>query len=620
MLMRDLLRSIVGIFRFAGRVLTFLRNTTFNLLFLLVILIAGVAIFTGGGRQLEDNSILVLSLTGDIVEEKQPISSLNKLFQEMKGEPAKDTEILLQDILHIIDRATEDNRITAIQLDLKDLGDAGIDQLQAIGAALKRFRATGRQVIAAEDLYTQKQYYLAAYADLVAVNPMGGVDLHGFGTYPLFFREALDKLKINYHVFRVGTYKSAIEPIVRDSMSPEARRQNAVWLSSLWDSYVADVTTERKIPRANIDAYTDSIDRLLAAADGDTAQLALKTGLVDRVWTRPQIQAHLAAIAGTSSERDYTSITSADYLRLIGPAAQGGSAALNKVGILIAQGNILPGKQPAGVIGADTLADLIKVAREDATVKAVVLRINSGGGSAFASEIIRQELLELKQRGKPLVVSMGTMAASGGYWIAADADQIWAAPTTLTGSIGIFGAIPTFENTLADLGIHSDGIGTTPLASGLNLARPLSPQLKETIQLSVDHGYRQFLAIVGQGRKIDRNQLENIAEGRVFDGRTARKIGLVDELGGLDEAVAAAAGLASIADNFEPYYIRRSPSFGEWMLEKLAAEQQAWTNLSLFLPDVLTDLQRRFTATIGPLPLFADPNGLYAYCFVTDSL
>jgi protease-4 len=600
--------------------LTFVRNTAFNLLFLLVILIVIIALFTGGTHRLEDNSLLVLSLTGDIVEEKQPVSSAGKLFQEMQGEPARDAETLLQDILHIIDRATEDDRIAAIQLDLKDLGNAGIDQLQAIGAALKRFRATGRQVIAAEDLYTQKQYYLAAYADLVAVNPMGGVDLHGYGAYPLYFREALDKLKINYHVFRVGTYKSAIEPITRDSMSPEARRQNALWLASLWDSYVADVTQERKISRANIDTYTNFVDRLLADVDGDTAKLALKTGLVDRIWTRPQLQSHLAALAGTSSGRDYTSISSADYLRLIGPAAQGGSTALNKVGILVAQGNILPGKQPSGVVGGDTLADLIKVAREDATVKAVVLRINSGGGSAFASEIIRQELLELKKSGKPLVVSMGTMAASGGYWIAADADQIWAAPTTLTGSIGIFGAIPTFENTLAELGIHSDGIGTTPLASGLNLARPLSPQLQATIQLSVDHGYRQFLAIVQQGRKIDRQQLESIAEGRVFDGRTAQKIGLVDELGGLDEAVAAAAGLAGIADDFEPYPIRRSPSLGEWMLEKLAAEQQAWSKLSLSMPGIVQDLHRRFSATFGPLPLLADPNGLYAYCFVTGSL
>ena len=618
--MRNLLRSILGIFRFIGRMLTFVRNTAFNLLFLLVILIVIIALFTGGTHRLEDNSLLVLSLTGDIVEEKQPVSSAGKLFQEMQGEPARDAETLLQDILHIIDRATEDDRIAAIQLDLKDLGNAGIDQLQAIGAALKRFRATGRQVIAAEDLYTQKQYYLAAYADLVAVNPMGGVDLHGYGAYPLYFREALDKLKINYHVFRVGTYKSAIEPITRDSMSPEARRQNALWLASLWDSYVADVTQERKIPRANIDTYTNFVDRLLADVDGDTAKLALKTGLVDRIWTRPQLQSHLAALAGTSSGRDYTSISSADYLRLIGPAAQGGSTALNKVGILVAQGNILPGKQPSGVVGGDTLADLIKVAREDATVKAVVLRINSGGGSAFASEIIRQELLELKKSGKPLVVSMGTMAASGGYWIAADADQIWAAPTTLTGSLGIFGAIPTFENTLAELGIHSDGIGTTPLASGLNLARPLSPQLQATIQLSVDHGYRQFLAIVQQGRKIDRQQLESIAEGRVFDGRTAQKIGLVDELGGLDEAVAAAAGLAGIADDFEPYPIRRSPSFGEWMLEKLAAEQQAWSKLSLSMPGIVQDLHRRFSATFGPLPLLADPNGLYAYCFVTGSL
>ena len=618
--MKDLFLSLFGIFRFTGRLLTAIRNTVFNLLLLVIIVIAVVSLFVDRSPKLPDNSILVLSLAGDIVEEKKPISTFARLFEEIDDEQRKDQEILLQDIVHLIDRAAADKRITAILLDMKDMGAAGLDQLQVIGSALKRFRKTGRQVIAAEDLYTQKQYYLASYADMVAINPMGGVDLHGFGAYSLYFREALEKLKVNFHVFRVGTYKSAVEPIIRDSMSPEARQQNSLWLTSLWDSYVTDINSEREIGRPNIDAYTTNIASLLAQTGGDTAKLALNLGLVDKVWTRSQVQAHLASIAGTSSERDYTWISSADFLEMIGPATGNTGSSPNKIGILIAQGNILPGKQPTGVIGGDTLAALIREARKDESVKAVVLRINSGGGSAFASEIIRQELLELKKSGKPLVVSMGTVAASGGYWIAADANEIWAAPTTITGSIGIFGAIPTFENSLAGIGVRSDGVGTTPLAAGLDLTQPLNPQLKQSIQLSVDHGYRQFLGIVEKGRKIDRQQLDSIAEGRVFDGRTAQKIGLVDRLGDLEQAIAAAARLAKVTDDYDPVYIQRSHSFVEQVMEKVAAEQAALTRLSAATHPLLVDFRRMLDSAVKQLPLFSDPRGVYAQCFVTGRL
>lgn len=618
--MKDLLLSLAGIFRYAGRFITIVRNTVFNIFFLLLMLVIIAAFLSKSGPQLASKSILVLSLTGDIVEEKEPISSIAKLFEEMDGESADDAEILMQDILNIINKAGKDSRIDTILLDLQKMGSAGIDQLQVIGEALKHFKATGKQVIAAEDYYTQKQYYLASYADMVIVNPMGGVDLHGFGVYPLYFREALEKLKINYHVFRVGTYKSAVEPIIRDSMSPEVREQNAGWLTSLWNSYTADITKERSITRENIDAYTHTTGTLLAQTGGDTAQLALKTGLVDKIWTRAQVVAYLSTIAGTSSERDYTHISSADYLDMIGPPEETTGDSPNKVGILVAQGNILPGKQPAGVIGGDSLAALIREARKDNTVKALVLRINSGGGSAFASEIIRQELLELKKSGKPLVVSMGTIAASGGYWIAADADEIWAAPTTITGSIGIFGAIPTFENTLAELGIHSDGIGTTPLAAGLDLTQPLSPQLMESIQLSVDFGYRQFVDIVSKGRKIDKQRLAGIAEGRVFDGRAAQQIGLVDKLGNLREAVDSAAKLAKISGNFTPVYIKKPLSVREQMLEELTSKGSILTEIPLISSFIPTKLLQRFSESIAQLPLFSDPRGIYAQCFISGNL
>jgi protease IV len=616
--MKDLFLSIAGIFRFTGRLISIVRNTVLNIVFLLLLLVVIVAFFVKGGPQLADRSILVLSLTGDIVEEKQTISSIARLFEKIGGKSTDDSEILLQDIIHVIDRAALDDRIVAIRLDQQKLGNAGIDQLQVIGDALTRFRAAGKEVVAAESFYSQKQYYLASHADMVIVNPMGGVDLHGFGAYSLYFREALEKLKINYHVFRVGTYKSAIEPIIRDSMSPEAREQNAVWLASLWNSYTADIASERSITRETIDIYTHNISTLLKETGGDTAQLALKNGLVDKIWTRPQVEAYLNTIAGVSSGRAYTQISSADYLGLIGSPETAAAASLNKVGILVAQGNILPGEQPAGVIGGDSLAALIQEARKDASVKAVVLRINSGGGSAFASEIIRQELLELKKSGKPLIVSMSTVAASGGYWIAADADEIWAAPTTLTGSIGIFGAIPTFEDTLAGLGIHSDGIGTTPIATGLNLAQPLSPLIKESIQLSVDYGYRQFLDIVAKGRKIDREKLTGIAEGRVFDGRAAQRIGLVDKLGNLGDAVAAAAKRAGVSDDFTPVYIRKPLSVREQLIQEITSKSPLSAGFDLPFPPA--HLLRQFSRAVTRFPFFSDPRGVYAHSLISGSL
>jgi protease IV len=619
--MKDLLKSLIAIFRYAGRFLTLVRNTVFNIFFVLLIII-GIAVFFTTKRApfLPDNSILVLTLSGDIVEEKQPVSAISQLLDEMDNGTGEEAEILLQDILHIIDRASADDRIAALLLDMEKMGSAGIDQLQVIGQALDRFRATSKKVVAAEDYYSQRQYYLASFADTVAINPMGGVDLHGFGAYSLYFKEALDKLKINYHVFRVGTFKSAIEPIVRDSMSPEARQQAESWLTSLWDSYTADIIKHRSLNPAMLVAYTHTPADLLRDTGGDIAKLALKAGLVDKIWTRNQVEAHLASLAGTSSDRDYTHITSKDYLAMIGSPFAIGSTSENKIGILVAQGAILPGKQPPGLIGGDSLAALIREARKDASIKALVLRINSGGGSAFASEIIRQELLELKKSGKPLVVSMGTVAASGGYWIAADADQIWAAPTTLTGSIGIFGVIPTFENSLAELGIRSDGTGTTPMAAGLDLSQPLSPQLKETIQLSVEHGYRQFLSIVGNGRKIGGERLSSIAEGRVFDGRTAQKIGLVDRLGSLQDAVQAAAKLAKVSEDYAPSYIQKPRSMKEQLLEELTSKSMVMFRTVYGSSSFLAGIFRQFVTSLDGLPMFSDPRGVYALSLLPKAL
>lgn len=608
--MKDLVLSILNILGHAGRIISLVRNTILNT-FLLLLLIIGIASYLSSSPPtIPENSIIKLTLKGDVVEERRPTSTLDTLLAEALGTDEEPQYMVLQDILDIINTAAFDPAVKALILDLKGLGSVGLDQMQTIGAALNVFRHQGKKVFAAEDFYTQKQYYLAAYADTIILNPMGGVDLHGFGLYPLYFKDALDKLQVNYHVFRVGTYKSAIEPITRNTMSDEARVQNLEWLNTLWNSYTRDVAAQRKrhgLTTAALTEYIDDIETKLAATNGDTARLALNTRLVDLLLTREQLDSHLQSATGFAT---LAVVSTEDYMTQIEPSYAATEQNENEIGIIVAEGTILGGEQPAGAIGCDSLAERLRSAREDDSIKGVVLRINSGGGSAFASEIIRQEILELKKAGKPLVVSMGTLAASGGYWISADADQIWAAPTTLTGSIGIFGAIPTFERSLATLGIHSDGVGTTGLSAGVNLAQPLTPELKQSIQLTVNHGYARFLEIVEKGRKIEHVNLATIAEGRVFSGEKAKELKLVDNLGTLEEAIAATAELAGLKE-FSPVYIERTPSVREQIMQQLSA-----ATVSL-LPDPLAstpmrNIYRQIRKELGSFVLMDDPQGLYA--------
>lgn len=614
--MRRIFRFITGIFRFIGKTLSFIRVGLLNLLLLLFIVILLAPLFTSKEVPIHDNSALLLTLAGDIVEEKQYIDPIADAINESMGLENIPRETLLQDVVNSIEKAASDNRISCIILDLKHLGRSGLNQLHDIGKALDEFKATGKKVIAAEDNYKQSQYYLATYADTIILNPMGAVDLHGFGYYRSYFKEALDKLRINYHVFRVGTYKSAIEPLVRNSMSDTDKEQSTQWLSSLWETFTNEITLRRKLPVEAIDNYTSNIVSQLSATGGSTAQLALQTGLVDELKTREELRTYLASLSAKDSKNVFRHIKLKEYLKIIpGPYIQR-TGSSSKIGIIVAQGNIVDGIRPPGTIGGDSLAKLIRRARKDPHIKGVVLRINSGGGSVFASEIIRQELLTLKKSGKAFVVSMGTMAASGGYWIAADADEIWASETTLTGSIGIFGAIPTFENSLAGMGIYRDGLGTTPLAKGLDISQPLSQPLKDAIQLVLNHGYEQFLSIVENGRKIDRNQLDLYAQGRVFDGLKAQEFGLVDKIGDLADAINAAADIAGLHD-FSSEYIRPPASFRERFLQQLGSGM-----LSLFPQSGKTVLLLRkleeITSPINTILEFNDPGGIYSHCMIYD--
>ncbi len=610
--MKDLIVAIVNIFKYVGRFFSFIRNFLLNVLLLAAVIAIIFAIIPRETTQIPAGAILRLDISGDIVEEKKLLNSFEKFFGESLSLDIPEPETALQDILDIIDNGAKDDQIAVLLLNLKDMSSAGLNQLQTIGQALERFKKTGKSVIAIEDYYTQAQYFLAAHASKVMVNPMGGVDIHGFGVYHLYFKDALDQLKVNYNVFKVGTYKSAIEPFTRNSMSPADQQQNELWLNALWQVYIDGIAKQRNISPTAIHQYTNNIPEMLHATGGNTAQLALATGLVDQIATRQEATAYLESLAPAAAGTSKI-LASADYLDSLNPSYQEDTTKQSKVGLIIAEGAIMPGKQPPGMIGGDSLAQLIKTARENQEVKALVLRINSGGGSAFASEIIRRELVELKKSGKPIVVSMGAVAASGGYWIAADANEIWASPATITGSIGIFGAIPTFEKTLAALGVYRDGLGTTPLAAGLDITQPLPDSLKDAIQQTIDYNYDQFLEIVANGRRIAKGKVAQLAEGRVYDGQTAQMLGLIDKLGSLDEAIEAAAHLANLQE-YGTEYIRLPVSMKEHFLQFLTTGQAFMANTQFSRLPTAARFKREIARRLEHFLPVDDPRGVYAQC------
>lgn len=622
--MRDLFLAIFNIFKYTGRLFAIIRNLFLNVLLLVILVTVVIALIPSKGVQIMPDTILRLDISGDIVEERKSLSAIEKLLGGSFDPDKPDPETTLQEVLDVIENAAADTRITALLLNLKHMEKAGLDQLQAIGDALDDFKLSGKTIVAAEDFYSQPQYYLAAHADKIILNPMGGVDIHGFGVYRLYFQEALEKLEVTYNIFKVGTYKSALEPFTRNSMSMEDRQQNQAWLSALWQEYTDDIQTQRKLSKAIIERYTNDTAEALESVNGNTAQLALKTGLVDQIWTRSQITDYLTSLTKTTRDKlQLQTVSSVDYYGTIKPSFSEDSSKDAAIGLIIAEGTILPGKQPPGFIGGESLAALIKDAAEKDHIKAVVLRINSGGGSAFASEIIRQQLLELKKTGKPVVVSMGTVAASGGYWIAADADEIWASATTITGSIGIFGAIPTFEKTLASIGIYNDGTGTTPLAAGLDLTQPLPEQLKDVIQQAIISNYDQFLQIVADGRNMEKRRVSRLAEGKVYDGKAAQELGLVDKLGSLDDAIDAAARIAGVKD-YNTEYINPPVSvkdqFRQFFSAKLTSIASTMTSHERIHHPAIVKLKKTLASRLESFLLLDDPQGIYALCPVNLTL
>lgn len=605
--MKKIFTSAFKLFRFTGKLILGLYQF---LLTSLIILFFGFMVFSLMSQEeftVQPNSILKIDISGDLVEQRTAPTSLNQLFSPFSMQPPPET--LIFDVFKAIDAASLDPNITLLQLDLSKMANAGLDNLKVLGTKLKEFQASGKEVVIAQDNYMQMQYYLAAHADTVILNPGGAVFMYGFSSYKLYFKDLLDKLNVSYHVFQVGDYKSAIEPFTRTSMSKEDREQSSRWLTGLWDIYTADVNRLRQLAPDALLKYTNYTPSLLEESNGDTGALALKVGLVDRLMHRHQLADFLKEKLQISSGDELNVISLASYLSTLPDKTIDSN--IDKIAVIIAEGNIVTDNQGTGVISSQLLTKKIQSAANNPAIKGLVLRINSGGGSAFASEIIRQELIQFKETGKPLVVSMGRLAASGAYWISADADQIWASPATLTGSIGIFGAIPTFEKGLSKVGIYNDGTGTTPIASGLDLTRPLPDNIKKAIQMSVDHGYQQFLTIVSEGRGIEMSQMKKIAQGRVYTGRDAREIGLVDMLGNLDGAIDTAAQLAQI-ELYDPLYIQASPSFKTRLLEYLSAKSQVYFKQKNEPSDIVSYILQAVD-NVMDFSTIKDPSHIYAY-------
>jgi protease-4 len=596
------------------------RKIIVNLVFFTVLLLIFIAVSSEEESiSVKQGSALVLNLRGDIVEQKYEIDPMDAFINEALDQPEKAPEILLSDVLSVIEHAKNDERISMLVLDLKNMQGSGLTKLKDIAQALIEFKSNNKKIIAIGEQYSQNQYYLASYADEVWLNPKGWMLLDGYGRYQLYFKSALEKLSISQHIFRVGTYKSAVEPYMRDDMSDAAKEANQLWLNDLWQQYKTDVALQRNFETSNFDENVDVLVTKLKAADGNVAEYALQNKWVDQLKTRAQINKDLIELVGSDGDDSYKRVSFNDYLTTITPKFLPVSTNAEKVAIIVAKGTILDGNQKPGAIGGRSTAALLRQAREDSNVKAVVLRVDSPGGSAYASEVIRQEVELIKKAGKPVVASMGTYAASGGYWISAPADKIYASPTTITGSIGIFGFFMTFENTLSKLGIYTDGVGTTDIA-GFGITRELSPGMANIVQLNIERGYRDFIELVAENRDMDTTQVDAIAQGRVWSGKKAQELGLVDELGNLDDAVNAAAELANLT-SFETLLIEKEKSNRAQLLQSIMGQASILFGEStapVYNENSLTKVINKLSSELKQIAELNDPQGIYSFCLACE--
>ena len=609
--------ALMGFFGLVWRILDGIRRVL-HLIFLLVIFGFILAALHTSIPIVPHSAALVIAPEGELVEQLAS-DPVRRAFGQASGGPAPET--LLRDVTDAIAAGKSDPRIKLIVLDLGSLESSGLSKLQEIGAALRDFRAAGKRVVVAADSLDQTQYYLAAQAGEVYLDPMGMVYLDGFSYYRMFLKDAIDKLGVDVNVFRAGTFKSYTDQFSRSDMAQSERDESSVWLEALWNAYQQDVTRARSLPAGALSDFIADQPAALLAVNGDAAKLALQRGLVTALKSRRQMADDLKVLVGEDDDtHSFNSIAMNQYLASVRSKHVLKSKSDSKVGIVVASGEILDGHQPPGTIGGESTADLLRQARYDNAVKAVVLRVDSPGGSMFASEQILREVQALRKSGKPVVVSMSTYAASGGYYISAGANQIFASATTLTGSIGVFSVVPTFQHTLEKLGVKVDGLGTTALAGNMRQDRTLTAAARQILQNSVDHAYAEFLRRVGDGRKKSVADVDKIAQGRVWAGVDAQRIGLVDHLGGLKDATDAAAKLAELGSDYGVDYIEPELNLREQLLMQLRSETLSLGQIAGIIPP-RSDLERVLDPVLEQARAVArlnDPRGLYAYCWCRE--
>jgi len=586
-----------------------------HLLLLLFIFLLFFGALSDAPPLLPQKAALVVRPAGALVEQLAG-KPYDRALAELFGDAPQQT--LIQDVIDALEFAATDDRITVVHLELSALGSAGLDKLQRVAAAIAEFRESGKRVIASADFFGQQGYYLGAHADELYMHPEGLVYLPGYGAYRNYYRDAIDMLRIDWNVFRVGTHKSFVEPYTRMDMSPEDRESRLRLIDQFWRAYREDVVSARGLEEGTLDEFTQNLVEHVANASGDIATATLEAGLVDELLSRGELRDRIKVYAGESSDDEsmYSSVSMEEYLgqmRLL----HGDKANSENVAVVVAVGDILNGTQPPGTIGGDSTAALLRRALNDDSVKAVVLRVDSPGGSLFASEVIAHEVEALQAAGKPVVASMSSVAASGGYWISVVADKIFASSTTVTGSIGIFGMFPTFQRTMDLIGVATDGVGTTPWSGEFRPDREMSDLSKRLFQLIIENGYDDFISGVSEHRAIDKQTVDGIGQGQVWTGSDALEYGLIDELGDLDDAVAAAAELAGIDDPGRKLIEPRLSPTEQMILDLLSVVKTSGLDPAAFVaaPTPIATFAGRLQELLAIATRFNDPKGVYAHCF-----
>jgi len=571
-----LVRFLLGTWHFVNGS----RKVFLNLLFLLFLYVVFLAFQPPQAFRLKPDSTLVIRPYGNVVEQ-YTTTPLDRAIEDATGREPSETR--LRDILEAIHRSAGDSDISQLVIDPNYLASIGLAALTDIGHALEAFRSTGKPVIALANSLAQNQYYLASLADEIWLNPNGVIWIDGYSSYRQFYREGLEKLAVEINLFRVGKYKSAMEPYIRDDMSEEAKEAGKFWLNNLWQQYIGAVAKNRGLIARSLQESIDDLPNQIEEMDGDFAQYAMKMGLVDRIMTAPQARQELARTGTPDQAGDgYRAVGMQEYLDLT--ESSNAYSTVKRVAVVIAEGEIVSGNHPAGRVGSLSTAEQLRRVTRDERVAAVVLRINSAGGDSYAAEALRLEIQQVRDAGKTVVISMGNVAASGGYWMAMAADEVWASPATITGSIGVYGILPTFGATLDKIGVHTDGFGTTEMAGKLRLDMPLDPGVARVFQASTERIYQQFLKLVSQSRGKSVEEVDEIAQGRVWSGEQAAERGLIDKTGTFQDAIKASARIAGLGENYRIEWVEPEQSAVDRFVMDFMSSAVSKLNLSYSKP------------------------------------